>query len=171
MDERHHGLITPIAGGYEAAASVCLSRHHVAPITVTLSDNGLNSVAELTWTAPDSRTLAALANTTDTTEAGAYACVIVGVEHLRSLFAVRRAEVGSGADYYIGPPGSGQDDIEDCFRLEISGVDSGDSRVVAQRLLEKIRQAQRGNSNLPALAGVMGFSAKLLMVHDVPEGL
>jgi hypothetical protein len=48
-------------------------------------------------------------------------------------------------------------------------LDGGNSDAVASRLRAKIRQAQRGDSNLPAVAGVIGFSAKLLMVSDVPE--
>jgi hypothetical protein len=136
-------------------------------VQVTLSDDGVESVAEVTWTVPDERTQGAWANTTDTTEAGAYGCVIAGVEELRGLVAVRRAETGTGADYYIGPPGAGQHDLEDCVRLEVSGVDSGDHREIAKRLIEKVRQARDGNSSLPALAGVIGFSSRWLMVRDV----
>jgi hypothetical protein len=169
MHERHRALTEPIAGSYEEAASVCLSRHHSSPIEVSLSDNGVLSMAEVTWKTPDSRTLDAWANTIDTTEMGAYGCVIAAVEILRSIFAVRRAETGTGADYYVGPDGTGEIDLEGCFRLEVSGVSDGDSKAVTRRLLEKIRQAQEGNSSLPAIAGVMGFAARLLIVRDVPE--
>src|SRR5260370_36803923 len=116
MHERHRALTPSIAGTYQEAASVCLSRHHISPVEITLSDNSTKSPAELAWAAPDARILAAWANTTDTTEAGAYGCVIAGVELLRDLFAVRRAETGTGADYYIGPTGSGENDLEDCLR-------------------------------------------------------
>jgi hypothetical protein len=88
---------------------------------------------------------------------------------LRGLFAVRRAETGTGADYYIGPNGSGEDDLEDCLRLEVSGVSDGGDKEVNRRLLEKVEQVRRGNGSFPALAGVMGFEAKLLMVKDVLE--
>lgn len=167
MHERHHALTVPIAGSYLEAASVCLSRHHTPPVQITLSDNGSESSAETSWMVPDSRTLDAWANTTDTTEAGAYCCVIAGVEGLRGLVAVRRAETGTGADYYLGPPGAGANDLEDLVRLEVSGVDAGDRKEVDKRLLQKVRQAREGASSLPALAGVIGFSAKLLMVRDV----
>jgi hypothetical protein len=171
MHERHRALTPPLGGSYEEAASVCLSRHHGSPVEVTLSDNGSESSAELAWTAPDLRVLDAWANSTDTTEAGAYCCVIAGVELLRGRYAVRRAETGTGADYYIGEVGAGETDLENCLRLEVSGVGTGDHREVSKRLLEKVRQAQQGSSSLPALAGVFGFSAKLLMLRDVPEEL
>jgi len=169
MHERHRALTPSIAGTYQEAASVCLNRHHSSPVEIKLSDSGVESPAELAWVAPDSRALGAWANTTDATEAGAYGCVIAGVELLRDRYAVRRAETGTGADYYIGPIGSGESDLEDCFRLEVSGVGTGDYRDVRRRLFEKVLQAQRGESSLPALAGVIGFSARLLMVRDVPE--
>ena len=169
MHERHRALTLSIAGGYQEAAGVCLSRHHTPPAQVVLKDNGAESNAELVWPVPDPRVLAAWANKTDTTEAGAYGCVIAGVEELRGLVAVRRADTGTGADYYVGFPGSGIADLEDCIRLEVSGVDTGDYREVEKRLLQKIRQAKDGNSSLPAMAGVMGFSSKILMIRDVQE--
>jgi hypothetical protein len=169
MDTRHRGLTPAIAGTYREAASVCLSRHHSPPIDMTLSDNGRRLPAELAWTAPDERVDGAWANTIDTTEAGAYGCVIAGVEVLRGLYAVRRAETGTGADYYVGPIGSGQDDLEDCIRLEVSGVDSGSEKDVNRRLLVKIQQVLQGSGSLPAIAGVMGFLCRLLMVRDVLE--
>lgn len=169
MHERHRALTVAVAGAYKEAASVCLSRHHAPPLVIILSDNGAQGEAEVVWNVPDSRTIGAWANTTDTTESGAYGFVIAGVEYSRGWFAVRRAETGSGADYYVGPQGSGEEDLEGCLRLEVSGVDGGSRDAVATRLGAKIRQAQRGASNLPALAGVIGFSAKVLMVRDVPE--
>lgn len=169
MHARHRALTPPIAGSYQQAASVCFSRDHSPPIEISLHDNETRTLVEVTWIEPDSRVRAAWDNKIDTTEFGAYGCVIAAVELLRGMFAVRRAETGTGADYYIGPQGSGEDDLEKCLRLEVSGVSTGDDSDVRKRLLEKVNQALRGNSNLPALAGVIGFSARLLMVKDVAE--
>jgi hypothetical protein len=170
MDTRHRALTPSIAGMYQEAASVCLSRHHNSPVTVVLSDNGMLSTADISWVTPTSQMRDAYANKTDTTEYGAYGCVIAGVEHLKGLFAVRRAETGTGADYYVGPMGSGIDDLESCFRLEVSGVSDGNDQEVRRRLLQKVAQVSEGNSSLPAIAGVFGFATKLLMVQDVVEG-
>jgi hypothetical protein len=134
MHRRHRALTPAIAASYKEAAQVCLSRHHLPPVELTLSDNGSDTAGEVGWAPPDARTLAAWANATDATEAGAYGCVIVGLEEIRGLFAVRRAETGTGADYYIGPAGAGVHDLEDCLRLEVSGVDAGDPRDVTNRL-------------------------------------
>jgi hypothetical protein len=164
MHQRHRALTEAIAGAYEEAASVCLSRHHNPPVTMTISDAGARSTALVNWLPPDSRAMAAWANTTDATEAGAYACVIATVEEVKGLFAVRRAETGTGADYYVGPEGAGAADLEDCLRLEVSGVDTGDENAVARRFAQKARQLQWGDSSLPALAGVIGFSAGFLQI-------
>lgn len=169
MHERHRGLTEAVASAYQEAASVCLNRFHAPPIEITLSDNGAELKAQLCWLVPDARTLGAWANTTDATRDGAYCCVIAGVELLRSLVAVRRAETGTGSDYYVGPQGSGETDLEDCLRLEVSGVSAGDLPDVRKRLAEKVVQAKQGDSSLPALAGVVGFSARLLMVQEVRE--
>lgn len=169
LHERHRALTVPIAGSQEEAASVCLQRHHTPPVEVTLADNASRSSAIVNWVPPDQQTLDAWANQTDATEAGACGCVIAAVEVLRGLYAVRRAETGTGADYYIGPPGAGVNDLEDCLRLEVSGVDHGDEKEVLKRLNAKVRQARAGNSSLPAVAGVFGFGARLLTVQDVPE--
>jgi hypothetical protein len=171
MHERHHALTHSLAGTLEEAASVCLSRFHVSPVEIRIFDNGEGSSAELHWNKPDARAKGAWANDTDATELGACACVIAGVELVRGRYAVRRAETGTGADYYIGASGAGEVDLEDCLRLEVSGVSDGDEKDINRRLLEKVRQASRGESSLPALAGVIGFSSKVLMLKDVPEEL
>src|ERR1700687_2282696 len=168
MHARNHALTPHIAGGCREAAAVCLNRHHSPPVEITLVDNGQDSLAELAWIEPDARIAAAWANDIDATEAGAYGCVIAGVELARGLFAIRRAETGTGADYYIGPQHSGHD-LESCLRLEVSGLSGGTSKDVSRRLIEKIRQALEGDSNLPALAGVIGFSARMLLIQDVEE--
>jgi hypothetical protein len=170
MHERHRALTPAVAANYEEAASVCLARHHSSPVAIALSDNDSVTQAEASWSEPDARVRDAWANELDATRDAAYACVIAGVEEARGLVAVRRAENGTGADYYIGPPGSGVDDLESCLRLEVSGTDKGDERQVLRRLGEKVEQARSGVSILPAIAGVVGFAAKILLIRDVREG-
>jgi hypothetical protein len=167
MHERHRALTAAIAASYIEAARVCMSRYHSSPVQLALCDGSAEIQAGFEWLPPDDRTMAAWANEIDATEAAAYGCVIAGVEMMRGLLAVRRAETGTGADYYIGPAGAGVEDLENCMRLEVSGVGSGDGRDVRTRLLKKVQQAKDGKSSLPALAGVFGFFAKLMMLQDV----
>lgn len=72
----------------------------------------------------------------------------------------------TGADYYIAPIGQVVEDLEDCLRLEVSGTDLGVSEI-KRRLREKVDQAFRGDSNLPALACVVGFRVQLIVIQTV----
>ena len=167
MDQRHVGLTRAIADSYTEAAGVCLDRHHQSPTDFDLDRSGSQSTVAVEWQPPDARTRGAWGNETDTTEAGAYACALAAVDLADGLVAVHRAETRTGADYYVAPRGNSPDDLEDCLRLEVSGVDRGPQSVIEQRLRTKLDQAAAGNSNLPALAGVVGFKARLIMLADL----
>ncbi len=167
LEQRHVGLTEAIADSYAEAARVCLDRHHQSPTDFDLSRRGARSSTVVEWQPSDARVRRAWANEIDTTEAGAYACALAAVELSDGLVAVRRAETMTGADYYLSPPGSSPDNLEDCLRLEVSGVDRGSAVAVERRLKDKLAQAAAGNSNLPAMAGVVGFRARLIMLEDL----
>ena len=167
MEQRHPGLTTAIADLYSEAASVCLDRHHEPPVGIDIETRGSRTAATVEWHPPDAPTRSAWANETDATEAGAYACVLAAVELTNGLVAIHRAETLTGADYYVARAGRRPHDLEDCRRLEVSGVDRGFRGALRRRLRARSRQAARGNSNLPALVGVVGFKARLVMLADV----
>lgn len=167
MERRHSGLTKAIADSYSEAASVCLDRHHESPSSFDLERDGARSAASVEWQSQDAPTRNAWANETDATEAGAYACVLAAVELVYGLVAVRRAETMTGADYYVAPTNDAPEDLEDYLRLEVSGVDRGPETAIRQRLRAKLAQAASGNSNLPALAGVVGFRARLLLLAEL----
>jgi hypothetical protein len=136
----------------------------VSPTEFELLATRAAIAANAFWHATTPRTRSAWANEHDTTEAGAYALVLAAVELAEGLVAVRRAETRTGADYYLAPVGAVVNDLENCLRLEVSGTDKGTKSSVKQRLLSKLDQAARGDSNLPALAGVVGFHARAIML-------
>ena len=168
MDQRHRGLTKAVAASYLEAARVCLGRRHEPPVQLTIEDSGTTSPATADWTPPDERTKTAWANQIDATEAGACACVIAAVELTRGLFAIGRAETLTGADYYVASAGEVPvDDLEICWRLEISGSDRDSGIDLERRLRRKLEQARVGKGNLPALAGVVGFSAISILIGQV----
>ena len=59
----------------------------------------------------------------------------------------------------MAPHDSDSYDLGKCLRLEVSGVNAGASAEIQRRLREKVAQAARGQSNLPAIAAVVGFKA------------
>ena len=169
MDQRHSGLTAGIAAYLAEGARVCLDRHHRSPATFEIRRLTQTVKAIAQWQATDENTKSAWANETDTTEIGACACVLAAVELMEGFIAVRRAETRTGADYYIAAPGTPDDDIENCIRLEVSGIDRGNAAAVARRLREKLAQAKRGDSNLPAMAGVIGFRALLISLARLED--
>ena len=79
------------------------------------------------------------------------------------MVAVHRAETKTGADYYIAPIGEELEDLENWWRLEVSGTHS-DKSTVKRRLRIKLDQ---GKSKLPALAAVVGFQVQLILLQTV----
>jgi hypothetical protein len=167
LSSRHVGVSAGIASGYAEAVCVCLDRHHTSPVSFQLKDNIENGVAQAEWVIADERTRRSWANADDATEAAAYALALAAIEAMRGLVAVRRAETRSGADYYLGEPDSTLEDLEASFRLEVSGTDAGGQSVIDTRLRQKLEQARKGNSNLPAIASVVGFAALRVVSEDV----
>jgi hypothetical protein len=158
-----------VSASYEEAARVCLDRHHTPPSSITIRSDDGSRVADLIWDAPSERERAAWANALDATRDGAYAVVLASAELVEELFAVRRAEHATGADYYVAPSGTDPDDLEECFRLEVSGSDAGTTPDLERRLRVKLDQTKSGASNLPALAGVVGFGVRLVLMARVEE--
>ena len=121
MEERHVGLTAALAECYCEAAQVCLDRSHSPPQEFDLHGDTFETRALVKWNPPDDKCKMAWANKDDATRDGAYACALAAAELCLGLFAIRRAETLTGADYYIGPGEESIYDLEDCFRLEVSG--------------------------------------------------
>jgi hypothetical protein len=162
MERRHPGLSKAIANSNLEAARVCLDRHHTPPVDFQISNPHGNTVASVEWTQTDDKARSAWANDIDATEQGSYTCVLAAIELLEGMVAVRRAETCTGADYYIAPLGETPEDLENCYRLEVSGTDKGDEASVETRLRNKIEQIRKGANNLPGIAGVVGFNARMI---------
>ena len=168
LSSRHSGITDTISNFYAEAARVCLDRHHVSSVSFAIHDNSTKISADATWHQTDHQTRMSWNNTTDATEAGAYAVALACIECCRDLVAIGRAETCTGADYYVHERGKTTDDFETSYRLEVSGTDRGDISQISQRLKTKITQAQAGASNVPAIACVVGFQSLYILQADVP---
>lgn len=166
LDRLHSGVTNGIALALSEAAEVCLSRHHLAPVEFDLLEfsPSRTRVVSLRWVSPSREALRAWNNSNEATEFGACAIGIAAVYLSRHLQVVARAETGSGADYFLAPIGAEPDDLENCVRLELSGVDKGTQDEVKRRVASKLAQAERGNLDTPALAAVTGFRSRLIVV-------
>lgn len=168
MSDRHHGLTPEVAACYHQAARVCLERHHTTPAAFEIHDERGSPPVQVAWSAPTDRERDAWANRDDATRDGGYLCVLAAAEVRDGLFAMRRVQVGGRADYYVAAQGTARDDLESFQRLEVSGVDAGDRHAVAQRLTLKVAQVTSAG-NLPAMAGVVGFAARVIMLRHLEE--
>jgi len=167
LERTHPGLTRAVAESYLEAAEVCLGRHHSPPTEVALERRSvLHVIAD--WRLPAEQAKRAWANDIDATEAGAYCVALAALELTDGLVAVARAETRTGADYYVAPTGSVTHDLENASRLEVSGIDTSTATLVKSRLGQKIAQATRGRSSLPAIAAVVGFSSAQVAIADVP---
>jgi hypothetical protein len=169
LSARHPGVSQGLSSSYAEAVRVCLDKHHTSSAEFQLKDNGRVERASAEWKRADSRTKRAWANDDDATRDGAYGLALAAVEIMRGLVAVRRAETRTGADYYLGAPGAMLDDLEASIRLEVSGTDDGGESVINGRLREKLEQASRGRSNLPAMASVVGLRVLQIVSADVEK--
>jgi hypothetical protein len=169
LHERHAGLTPALGGALYEAASVCLDRHHASPIEFEVHRKESTTKRNTEFEKPNATALNAWANEIDTTEAGAYCVCLAAVEAEEQLVAVKRAETLTGADWYVAPIGTTPQDLESCFRLEVSGLDAGTRNAIKSRLLDKIAQTRRGKSNLPAIASVVGFKERHVAIQRVEE--
>jgi hypothetical protein len=134
---------------------------------VAIVDNDNSDVAAIDWEASTQRARDAWANRDDATEAGAYCLALANAEITRGLVAVSRAQGRTGVDYYLGPADGEFEDLEASVRLEVSGTDVGSLSTIRSRLRQKLEQAGRVDSNLPALATVVGFAMLRIESADV----
>jgi hypothetical protein len=166
MSDRHSGLTPEVASCYLQAACVCLDRHHEPPVEFSLNSDSQETLTVVEWKPTDDRIKKAWANKDDATRDGAYAVALASTELSKGLVAIHRAETKTGADYYVAPVNASSDDLENWYRLEVSGTDLDEIQVKA-RLNTKVEQTKKGNSNLPALAAVIGFKVKQIFVKTV----
>lgn len=166
MANRHRGLTAALAESYLEAARVSLARHHSSPQEFVIQHGADRRAVLVEWVPPDDRCLRAWANVDDATRDGAYAFALAAIESALELYAIRRAEILTGADYYIAPLDHTGESLENCFRLEVSGTNL-DERELYRRLQDKVEQAREGESNLPALVAVVGFRVKIVAIQLV----
>ncbi len=140
-------------------------------MSILLIQSLIKILHEVALVPPDDRCKKAWGNKDDATRDGAYACALAATELCLGLYAVRRAETLTGADYYVSKDAHPDNDLENCLRLEVSGTDTDNYYKVQQRLNEKVEQAAAGKSSLPAIAAIVGFKVKKILMKKVSEAL
>ena len=150
--------------GYANAAKVRLEAHHNSPVDFHLTSKSKSDIYEVKWAPVDDKIRRSYNNADDAKRDGAYVMAFAAVEELEQLVSIARAETKTGADYYLGPVGSNPNDLEDALRLEVSGTDGTDTQIRA-RLREKLEQTRNGIGTEPAIAVVVGFKNRLILLE------
>lgn len=164
---RHLGLSRSSCAAFAEAAGVCLSRHHSPPTTFEIHSREIKIVGALIWPLPDDRARRACNNADDATRDGAYSVGIAAIEMATGLNTIDRAETRTVADYYLAR--ADDPSLERAYRLEIAGSDQGTTSMLKSRLRRKIEQAAEGESDLPAIALVVGFKERAVLFAAVGD--
>jgi len=165
LHERHPGLTPEVGASFAQAAEVALSRHGTPPCLVEIRVLGDAKERPLTWRVPDDRAQRAWANRDDTTRDGAYSISLAAVETELGLLAVSRAEVKTGADYFVAPEGA--TDLEGAERLEVSGINEGARSAIRARVKQKLDQAAAGQSDRHAIVSVVAFKERVVVLEGL----
>lgn len=163
----HRGITSAVGDVMHEAACVCLHRHHRSPVEFEIQHPPRAEQVQVKWTDPDQRVRDAWANAVQATEWGATGVVIAALRLIAGLAVITRADTGSGADYYAAPVGATPEDLEDCLRLEISGISMGTAAEVHKRLRVKVKQLRDGRGTFPAVAGVVCFECRAIQFESV----
>lgn len=149
---------------YANAAKVRLAAHHAPPVAFEATSKGETVQYQLAWEPVDDMLRRSYNNVEDATRDGAYVLAFAAVEDLEGLVSIGRAETKTGADYYVAPAGTAAEDFEAALRLEVSGTD-GTPAVVRARLRQKQKQTRDGTGTEPAIAAVVGFKSRMILVE------
>lgn len=149
--------------GYANAAKVRLDAHHAPPVDFELTSKGETVICHVKWDPVDDMLRRSYNNADDAKRDGAYVMAFAAVEELEGLVGIGRAETKTGADYYVAPAGTHPADFEEALRLEVSGTDGNPAQVRA-RLRQKQEQTRAGTGTEPAIAAVVGFKTKMILV-------
>lgn len=166
LHQRHPGLYQPLCEVYADAAVLCFREHHQPPVDILVERGPRTSRWTLAYPEPTHGALPSMNNEEDRTRDGAYSVALSVVEGELGLLAVSRAESRTGADWYCAPLGTSSDDFEAASKLEVSGVNRGDQGEIRRRLTEKVRQVVSRPPNLPAIACVVGFKERLVLLEE-----
>lgn len=153
--------VTPVLGKMHAeAAAFCLeSQGHQQNVRFQVS-GFLTGEFSLKWTATPETAVAAWNDPEFATEQGAVGLALLLVDKVCTETVVMRARKGKGFDYWLGNAVIGKLRFEG--RLEVSGIRSGNLRIVKARVQQKLKQISRSDSlELPAYVIVIEFSCPL----------
>jgi hypothetical protein len=166
LRELQKGLpaITPALGEALAEASgVCLTeRGHTQGTPLQVQGCATTTYA-LYWPAVTDQMLRSWNDPEVATEHGAVGVAVLLATRVTGHTVIERSRKGTGFDYWMGDDGDSL--FQKKARLEVSGIRSGDERLLSARVRQKIKQTIPSDGALPAYVIVVEFGCPVAEVR------
>ncbi len=148
---------------FSEAAAVCLEANdHFKGVTMKV-EGDFSCQFKLKWKAVSPRMKNSREDMAYTVESGAYCLAMLVVEKLTGLKVTRQSQKRTGFDYWLGDVGDLG--MQNCARLEVSGILKGNLARINSRLKEKIKQTKKSDTlDLPAYVVIVEFSQPLIKI-------
>jgi len=159
--------ITPACGESLAqAASVSLeAQGHQSP-QLMIVDGSISHRHVVAWGAVDDQMRRCWNDLEEAAEHGAYGIAALVVAEHTTFEVVERSRKGTGFDYWLGPKGGDDTLFQRAARLEVSGIQRGDSSAVNARVRRKLKQTEPSDGVLPAYVIVVEYGTPLVRIAD-----
>lgn len=158
--------ITPSLGRSiaEAGAVSLEAQGHVQGKTMEIR-GALAASLPVHWDSPTDQTRESWADPEEATEYGAAGIAILLVKKYKDYSVLKRSRKGSGFDYWLGKEPTNL--FQDYARLEVSGIQNGDSQDVKRRVSIKLKQIEPSdNLGLPGIIVVVEFGQPLAEMRE-----
>ena len=167
LNELGNGLpaITPSFGKALAeVAGVCLeSQGHELLTQITIRGH-VSIEHPLVWPQVTEQTRRTWNDPDEATEYGATGIAVLLARQELGYLVIERSVKGTGIDYWMGDESDALS-FERKARLEISGIRSGSSSAVRDRVRQKLQQTTPSDGSLPAFVIVVEFGTPLAEVQ------
>ena len=167
LNELGNGLpaITPSFGKALAeVAGVCLESQGHELLTQMTIRGHVSVEHPLVWRQVTEQTRRTWNNPEETTEYGATGIAVLLARQELGYLVIERSVKGTGIDYWMGDESDALS-FERKARLEISGIRSGSSSAVRDRVRQKLQQTTQSDGSLPAFVIVVEFGTPLAEVQ------
>ena len=167
LNELGDGLpaITPSFGKALAeAAGVCLESQGHAVLTQITIRGHVSIEHPLVWPQVTEQILRTWNDPDEATEYGATGIAVLLARQELGYLVIERSVKGTGIDYWMGDESDALS-FERKARLEISGIRSGSSSAVRDRVRQKLQQTTPSDGSLTAFVIVVEFGTPLAEVQ------
>ncbi len=142
VDWEMPGITRDYANVISACAGICLTHHgHPTPVELKI-DGDTEQVISLSWREATATEMACygVAQDSDVIRWGAECVAVRLAARLLGLEVIKKAQKGTGIDFWLGDAKLRHFGMQDLIRLEVSGILEDNESEYRRRLREKLAQ-------------------------------